>query len=76
MARSGVFRRTLRGYTAFFPADLPPEPPINLDGGLDLWLSEADRALGAINTIAIILPNPELLVLCPGFFADFLLRTQ
>jgi Fic family protein len=62
MARSGVFRRTLRGYTAFFPTDLPPEPPINLDGGLGLLLSEADRALGAINTIATILPNPELLV--------------
>jgi Fic family protein len=62
MARSGVFRRTLRGYNAFFPSELPPEPPITLDGGLGLLLSEADRALGAINTIASILPNPELLV--------------
>lgn len=62
MPRSGSFRRTLRDYTAFFPADLPPEPPINLDGGLGLLLSDADRALGAINTIASILPNPELLV--------------
>jgi Fic family protein len=62
MPRSGSFRRTLRDYTAFFPADLPPEPPIQLDGELGLLLSEADRALGAINTIASILPNPELLV--------------
>jgi len=62
MPRSGSFRRTLRDYTAFFPADLPPEPPINLDGELGLLLSDADRALGAINTIASILPNPELLV--------------
>lgn len=62
MPRSGSFRRTLRGYTAFFPADLPPEPPINLEGNLGLLLSDADRALGAINTIASILPNPELLV--------------
>ncbi len=62
MPRSGSFRRTLREYTAFFPADLPPEPPINMDGGLSLLLSDADRALGAINTIASILPNPELLV--------------
>lgn len=62
MPRSGSFRRTLRDYTAFFPADLPPEPPINMDGGLSLLLSDADRAVGAINTIASILPNPELLV--------------
>lgn len=62
MPRSGSFRRTLRDYTAFIPANLPPEPPINFDGGLGLLLSDADRALGAINTIASILPNPELLV--------------
>ena len=62
MPRSGSFRRTMRDYTAFFPAELPPEPPIQLDGELGLLLSKADRALGAINTIASILPNPELLV--------------
>jgi cell filamentation protein, protein adenylyltransferase len=62
MPRSGSFRRTLRDYTAFFPSDLPPEPPVQLDGDLALLLSDADRALGAINTIASILPNPELLV--------------
>jgi Fic family protein len=35
---------------------------VQLDGDLALLLSDADRALGAINTIASILPNPELLV--------------
>ena len=62
MARSGNFRKTQMGYTAFIPTDLPPEPPVNLDGELGLLLSKADQALGAINTIATILPNPELLV--------------
>ena len=62
MARSGDFRKTQMGYTAFIPADLPPEPPVSLDGDLGLLLSRADQALGAINTIATILPNPELLV--------------
>lgn len=62
MARSGNFRKTQMGYTAFIPADLPPEPPVDLDGELGLLLSRADQALGAINTIATILPNPELLV--------------
>jgi Fic family protein len=62
VARSGDFRKTQMGYTAFIPADLPPEPSVSLDGDLGLLLSRADQALGAINTIATILPNPELLV--------------
>ena len=62
MARSGIFRKTRMGYPAFIPANLPPDPPVNLDGGLGYLLSRADQALGAINTIATILPNPELLV--------------
>lgn len=62
MPRSGGFRQTLRGYTAFFPTDLPPVPPVNLEGELRLLLSRADQALGAINTIASVLPSPELFV--------------
>ena len=62
MARSGNFRKTQMGYTAFIPDNLPPEPPVNLEGEMGLLLSRADRALGAINTISTILPNPELLV--------------
>lgn len=60
--RSGTFRRTLSGYTAFFPATLPPDPPIALDTSLQLLLSEADRALGALHVVATVLPNPDLLV--------------
>lgn len=62
MSRSGVYRQTLTGYKAFHPTDLPPEPPLSLDGELSLLLSDADRALGAINTIASVLPSPELFV--------------
>ncbi len=62
MSRSGTFRKTLQGYKAFFPAPLPPEPALQLDGELSLLLSRADRALGAINTIASVLPSPELFV--------------
>ncbi len=60
--RSGTFRRTQSGYTAFFPATLPPDPPIALDTSLQLLLSEADRALGALHVVATVLPNPDLLV--------------
>jgi len=59
MGRSGVFRKTLQGYRAFYPADLPP---VSLDGETALILSQADQALGAINTIASVLPNPDLFV--------------
>lgn len=62
MARSGVFKKTLAGYTSFFPAPLPPEPPIRLEGELQLLLSAADRALGALNVVVTVLPNPDLLV--------------
>lgn len=62
MSRSGRFRKTLQGYRAFYPDALPPEPEISYDGELGLLLSKADQALGAINTIASVLPNPELLV--------------
>jgi Fic family protein len=60
--RSGVYRKTLQGYTAFFPTLLPPQPPVDLSGDLQLLLSEADRALGAVNTVASVLPNPDLFV--------------
>lgn len=62
MSRSGVFRKTLAGYTAFFPAQLPPDPPLRMEGDLQLLLSEADRALGALNVVVTVLPNPDLLV--------------
>jgi len=62
MGRSGTYRQTLSGYRAFYPANLPPEPPISLDGDMALLLSKADRALGAINTVASVLPSPDLFV--------------
>lgn len=62
MSRSGIFRKAPAGYRAFYPARLPPEPPLAIEGELALLLSEADRALGAINTIASVLPSPDLLV--------------
>jgi Fic family protein len=62
MSRSGIFRKTPAGYTAFFPTNLPPVPPIRIEGGLQLLLSDADRALGALNVVVTVLPNPDLFV--------------
>jgi Fic family protein len=62
MSRSGFFRKVPAGYTAFFLAPLPPLPPVAIDGDLQLLLSRADRALGGLNMVVRILPNPDLLV--------------
>ncbi|BCE00689.1 Fic family protein [Marinicellulosiphila megalodicopiae] len=59
--RSGSFRKVSAGYTAFFPSHLPPEPSIELSEALQLQLSQADRAVGALNMVLSVLPNPELL---------------
>jgi Fic family protein len=62
MPRSGFFRKVPAGYTAFFPTPLPPDPPLQVDSDLQLLLSRADRALGGLNMVATVLPNPDLLV--------------
>lgn len=59
--RSGYFRQMPSGYKAFFPTALPPEPPVELLDQLQLQLSQADRAVGALNMVLSVLPNPELL---------------
>ena len=48
------------GYRAFIPAELPPTPPIDLDGDLSQLLSKADLSLGRLDGVASILPNPDL----------------
>ena len=58
--RSGRFVRQLSGYRAFIPAPLPPDPPLAMDAELIRLLSDADRALGRLDGVATVLPNPEL----------------
>lgn len=59
--RSGYFRKTATGFKAFYPNPLPPIPALDLTGDLQLQLSAADRALGALNMVISVLPNPDLL---------------
>src|SRR5437016_727416 len=61
-ARAGSFVRQLSGYMAFEPAPLPPQPPIRLEGTLALLHSAADQALGRLDGVSGILPNPDLFV--------------
>lgn len=61
-SRAGHFVQQLTGYTAFVPAILPPHPPIRIEGNLARMLSAADVALGRLDGITGILPNPDLFV--------------
>ncbi|MGV8073348.1 MAG: Fic family protein [Syntrophobacteraceae bacterium] len=60
--RSGRYVTQLEGYRAFIPAPLPPDPPIRMSAELTRYLSDADRALGRLDGVASILPNPDLFV--------------
>lgn len=62
MTRAGSYINQLEGFKAFIPAPLPPRPPIALDGELVRMLSDADHALGRLDGITAILPNPDLFV--------------
>ena len=60
--RAGRYITQLTGYKAFIPVPLPPDPPIAWDEELQNLLSKADIALGRLDGIATILPNPDLFV--------------
>lgn len=60
--RSGRFIRHPTGYRAFHPAPLPSDPALRIEGDLQRLLSDADRALGRLDGITTILPNPDLFV--------------
>lgn len=60
--RAGRYVKQPTGYRAFIPANLPPNPPIVMDAELVKLLSDADRALGRLDGVATVLPNPDLFV--------------
>lgn len=60
--RSGQYFRQPNKYSAFIPNPLPPNPPITLDDRLATALSQADQALGRLDAVADLLPNPDLFV--------------
>ncbi|MDD4262615.1 MAG: Fic/DOC family N-terminal domain-containing protein [Syntrophaceticus schinkii] len=59
--RSGRYVQQIEGYQSFIPNPLPPEP-LNVDWDMQELLSKADRALGRLDGITEILPNPDLFV--------------
>lgn len=59
--RAGRFVRQVEGYTAFEPAPLPPDPPVD-PGEIQTLLSHADLTLGRLDGVTSTLPNPDLFV--------------
>lgn len=47
-------------FWAFVPRPLPPEPPLQIDAGLQDLSERANRALGRLDGITTLLPEPSL----------------
>ena len=47
------------GYAAFHPRPLPPDPPLSIDAELQGLLDRANQALGRLDGITLLLPDPE-----------------
>ncbi|HEX5120311.1 MAG TPA: Fic family protein [Pseudonocardiaceae bacterium] len=60
--RAGRFVQQSQGYRAFIPADLPPDPVLVFDADLVNKLGAASTALGRLDGLARMLPNPNLFV--------------
>ena len=61
-SRAGRFVKQAGGYVAFVPAPLPPDPPVEMAGRLPELLAGASLALGRLDGVTSILPNPDLFV--------------
>ena len=61
-SRAGRYIRQPTGYRAFIPNLLPPDPPVRMEGQLQVLLSQADRALGRLDGSVHTLPHPDLFV--------------
>lgn len=58
----GRYLRQPAGYRAFMPNPLPERAPFPMDEEMQVLLSEADRAIGRLDAVTEILPNPDMFV--------------
>lgn len=61
-SRAGRFVTQLKGYKAFQPTPLPPDPPVNQDEELTYLLDQATHAVGKLSGLSAIIPDPDLFV--------------
>jgi len=60
--RAGTFIRRSAGgetYFTFRPKPLPPDPPLEIDVELQDLLDTANQALGRLDGVTLLLPNPD-----------------
>ena len=63
--RSGEFRELgddSGQYRAFHPAPLPPAPPLDIDPAMQRLLDAANQALGRLDGITLLLPDPDIFI--------------
>jgi Fic family protein len=60
--RAGSYVEQPAGYRAFIPAELPPDPPVDL-ARLAPVLSSADQAIGRLDGIGRTIPDPDLFLM-------------
>ena len=61
-SRAGRYVTQPAAYRAFIPCPLPPDPPVEISGNLQVTLSQADRALGRLDGSIQTLPHPDMFV--------------
>jgi Fic family protein len=62
MSRSGSYVTQLKGYKAFVPTPLPPNPPLTQDEELQHLLSQSTLAVGKLAGLSSVIPDPDLFV--------------
>src|SRR3989344_7795528 len=55
--RSGRYITQPNQYKAFIPTNLPPEPPIRIEGDMQSLLTDANIAIGKLDTMGYLAPN-------------------
>jgi Fic family protein len=62
MGRAGDLVIQTKGYKAFVPKPLPPEPPLAQDNEFLSLLSQANLSLGKLSALASFITDPDLFV--------------
>jgi Fic family protein len=60
--RSGRFVVQSSDYKAFIPSSLPPNPEILIQGGIQHLLTDANIALGKLDTMGYLVPNLDHII--------------
>ena len=60
--RSGTQINQPTGYKAFIPNPLPPNPPIRIEGEIQHLLTNANIAIGKMDTMGYLAPNLEHII--------------